>query len=166
MEEINVYLANFNPDNMKYLVEILTTRLNVLKAHYYEVSFRMNGSNKNDIEITGIKEIYEIIPYLNNTFKNKSVKSNKIDEETANHVIKLIYDAVKDERIKVETDIDEKVNKIEYNKDVIDSVLSQYKVFLKSSAPNIETQKAYKDDSYRINKSLIGKYLREKRGIK
>ena len=166
MEEINIYLADFNPDNVKYLVEILTKKLDILKAHYYEVSFRMNGVNKNDIEITRIKEIYEVIPYLNKTFKEKLVKSKKIDEETANHVIELIYEAVKDGRIKVETDVEEKFNNLEYNKDVINNVLSQYKVFLKSSAPNIETQKVPKDDSYRINKSIISNYLKSKRGIK
>lgn len=166
MEEINVYLAEFNPDKMVYLVEILTTKLKVLNAHYYEVTFKINGANKDDIEITRIKEIYEIIPYLNKTFKDKSVKRNKIDKETANYVIELIYEAVKDESIKVETDLDEKRNKIDYNKDVIDNILSQYKVFLKSSAPNIETKKISKDDSYRINKNLIGNYLKNKKGIK
>ena len=72
-----------------------------MKTYYYEVSFKVNDSGKDKIEFTGYREIYEILPYLESVFKSKKIQNSKLDNSTALNIIKLLYVAIKEKKIKL-----------------------------------------------------------------
>lgn len=90
MVKANVYLSDFSPDNMTYLIEILEKNGSFLKTYYYEVSFKIDKSD-NNIELTKLKEIEDILSYLEVVYKKRSILESKLDNEESKFILNQLY---------------------------------------------------------------------------
>ena len=154
MNKINVYLSSFTPDNMKFLVEFLNYQYGYLKTNYYEVTFEIGNEKENELKITGIKELDDVLPYFESVFKKKNIRDCKLDDETSKEVIELLYEEVlnkseitseKEKTIKINLDKEDN-NPLEENDN--QSIIND----------------GYKD--YLSRKQNIKKYLSSKKDIK
>ncbi len=162
MIKTNLYLSAFTPDKMEILIELLKYKGDYLSTHYYEVSFVMSD-DKNDIEVKDIKVIEDILPYLDATFKKRSIKESQLEESTSKYMLNKIFDKViKKDNItfeKLKADINSDVE-IVREKDFIHKNIDKVKLY------NQIIDKPIKDNEYIYNKKLIKDFLINKKGIK
>ena len=164
MSKVNVYVADFTSENKKFLIELLKNESGYLKTHYYEVSFKINDSGKEKIEFTGYREIYEILPYLESVFKSKKIQNSKLDDSTALNIIKLLYVAIKENKIKLynEKDLFSVDKKEIFNSNIKTNFYNLYKedLILKNGNEVLKVNNdGFKNYNYIIYKKFIKDYL-------
>ncbi len=164
MNKVNVYVADFTSENKKFLIELLKNESGYLKTHYYEVSFKVNDSGKDKIEFTGYREIYEILPYLESVFKSKKIQNSKLDNSTALNIIKLLYVAIKEKKIKLynEKELFDVDKEEIFNKNVKTDYYDIYNddFILKNEKDSLKVNyDGFKNYNYMIYKKAIKDYL-------
>lgn len=171
MKNVNVYLSSISPNSIKFLIELLEYTQECLKTSYYEADFVIGKEGKNELEVTRLKEITEILPYLESIFKNRRIKDNKVDEKTTKYVINKIYDGLKTNKIKIEDDLSQIANIRIYDNI---KILKNDKIKLQKNddSKNIKMiyneVDFYNDDysKYFDNKKNLKKYFTSKKGTK
>lgn len=154
MNNIKIYLSSFTPDHMMFLIELLKKDNGLLKTKYYEASFIMNGSSKNEFEITNIKEIDDILPYLETVYNDRNLKEYELDETTTANVVKILCETLRKGNLKSESNIS--------SLHVFNNLNGDYKI---DNRDNKVLFNIYKEDQppshsdYMINKKSIKNYL-------
>jgi hypothetical protein len=158
MIKTNVYLSEFTPDKMMVLLEILNYGNDYLKSHYYEVVFGMSGFKNNDIEIKSVKQIDDVLPYLDAVFKDKSIKENQLDDKSSKYIIRKLYDGLKRKEYNIEDSLKINKTKIEAPRHHEEKIMH-----IINDKNDIEENL---HSEYINNKKYIKVYLDSKKGIK
>ena len=141
MISTKVYLVDFTPEKMRYLIEIIKRNNNIVSSKYFDTTFNIDVDN-NDIKIDRIEEVDDILNYFEATFKNKSIENSEVDSKTAQFIIQKAINALDDEKyIELKQIYNRFINEL-----------------------NLEKTK-YTSKDYMLNKQYIKNYLNNKKGI-
>ena len=175
MNVVNIYVVSEKTDDKKLLFEFLENQGDLLKTNYYEISLK---DGEDGLEISEIKKIDNILPYLESNFKDRNIKDSKLDATLSKKVIILLLKHIKKQYSKIYNLKEEKnthdvyndfykkyityINKANFSNDKYN-----YKLYFDAypiDSKSIVREDSYDDSTYYDNKRAINKYLNSRKG--
>ena len=90
MLEKNAYIVGVKNNEMIILLEFLIKNTDGVINYYYEVIFNITGDKSKFSlnNIISIKEVYDILQYIYNQYKENDVNKFKVGKETTEYIFK------------------------------------------------------------------------------